>query len=166
MSILDPLRVRGQRLFNQVETVTQAITEATDYLGKASKEMNVFVEYQKDSADEHQEITVGIEHAGEVLDRVSGLLLHLATDMRDYEQTQMLLNTKFSETLSGFQVLLGKWQETEDISEGMLQEIMSLTTLLNNLIIFFSDTDELAAVLSQVDRQVLKAALEKLDLSA
>lgn len=165
MSILNPLKSRGKRFFNQVEIVAEAISQATDYLEKAAEKMHGFSGHRSSSFEDHQEITRGLDGAGQRLHDLSTLLENLTADLRDYEQTQVLLDTNLGDAMFRFKVMLGKWQETDQITREMLKDASTLVTLLNNLTVFFQDPAELAAILSQVDEPVLQDALKRINFT-
>ncbi len=161
MSITTPLKSRITSIFSQIEIVASETGIAAKYLRDTTGQLEKIQHYRDSVEGEYVKILGDAENVEEKLGSLSEQLESLIVGLRDIGQVQHLVGRYFGDLLTRFQVLVGKWEESEEITEDVKSDITNLAILLMNIEVFLNDPDELAALLSTVDPRILNMAIDK-----
>lgn len=161
MSITTPLKSRITSIFSQIEIVASETGIAAEHLRNTTAHLERVRHYRDGAEDEYTKILNEAESVEGKLGSLSDQLESLIAGLRDVGQVQHLVGHYFGDLITRFQVLVGKWEESEEITEDIKSDIANLAMLLMNIEVFLNDKDELAALLSTVDPRVLNMAIDK-----
>jgi hypothetical protein len=135
---------------------------AAEHLRSMTEHLSQMQRYQGVAEDEHtRNLGDAIQIEAKIAD-LSQQLEVLVVGLRDTTQIQHFMGKFFSDLLTRFQVLVGKWEESGEMTDDVKEEMAKLATLLVNIEVFLNDPDELVGLLSTVDSKILDIAIEKI----